>query len=418
VFLFSPVTSPPPTPVLSATPASLDFLTVTVGTSKDLTFTVQNTGGGTLAGSASTSAPFSIVGDNSFGLTANQTKTITVRFAPTAAATVNGNVSITSNGGNGSVLLTGIGVTTKKLVSGRISIGGNFLQDVIVVRLDKNLALKEKTKTDAKGEYFFLTFASDDYIIPISSGRMGQTPNSNDGVHGYEFSPSFCVAGAKSRACGGKGQTLVQDFSASLKPSLMDPQVVLKMPLPSGSWPLSVEAGGYAFVNNQVDADPSHTDLSSGFYALDFPGTSGTSILAALGGNVAAVFCNSSSPTKLQIQKGCNEGFGWNIILSHGGSFNTRYTHLREKPTLAVGDPVQQGQVVGCMGSTGLSTGSHLHFQIYNGGFTSAFSQSSSTELARIRIETSNGSLPVIEFLAGASFQSTNVITNSSACSN
>ena len=98
VFLLSPVTSPPPTPVLSATPPSLDFGPIAVGTSVDKTFTVQNTGGGTLTGSASASAPFSIVGNNSFSLAANQSQQITVRFSPTSAGSANRFVDFTSNG--------------------------------------------------------------------------------------------------------------------------------------------------------------------------------------------------------------------------------------------------------------------------------------------------------------------------------
>ena len=97
-------------PVLALTPASLNFGNVPVGSTRDLPFTVQNTGGGTLTGSASTSAPFSIVGYNSFSLGAAQSKTITVRFSPTSATTFNGNVSIASNAGNASVTLTGSGV--------------------------------------------------------------------------------------------------------------------------------------------------------------------------------------------------------------------------------------------------------------------------------------------------------------------
>ena len=96
-------------PVPSVNPPSLDFLTVTVGTSSDKTFTVQNTGGGTLTGSASTSAPFSIFGNNSFNLAGGQSQTITVRFTPTSARIFEGDVSVTSNGGNTSVFLAGIG---------------------------------------------------------------------------------------------------------------------------------------------------------------------------------------------------------------------------------------------------------------------------------------------------------------------
>jgi len=97
-------------PVLSVAPSSLDFGSIAVGTTKDLTFTVQNTGGGTLSGTAGASPPFSIVGSNSFNLAANQSTDITVRFSPTSAATFNSNVSFTSNGGNASPTVTGTGV--------------------------------------------------------------------------------------------------------------------------------------------------------------------------------------------------------------------------------------------------------------------------------------------------------------------
>lgn len=104
-------------PVLFLSPSSLEFGTVAVGSSKDLNITVQNTGGGTLTGSSITSAPFSIVGSNSFSLTANESKVITVRFSPTSAATFNGNVNFTSNGGNASLLVQGEGVAEQVIVS-------------------------------------------------------------------------------------------------------------------------------------------------------------------------------------------------------------------------------------------------------------------------------------------------------------
>ena len=93
------IAAPPPPPVLSVAPPSLSFGDVTVGLSKDLMFTVQNTGGGTLTGTATSSSnpPFSIVGDNSFGLTAGATKSITVHFAPTSPGSVAANVTFTSN---------------------------------------------------------------------------------------------------------------------------------------------------------------------------------------------------------------------------------------------------------------------------------------------------------------------------------
>ncbi|MFQ5802402.1 MAG: choice-of-anchor D domain-containing protein [Candidatus Methylomirabilales bacterium] len=96
-------------PVISVTPSSLDFGNVPVGSSADRTFTVRNTGGGTLTGSASTSAPFSIVGSASYSLTANASTTMTVRFSPTSIATFLANVTFTGGGG-ATAQVRGVGV--------------------------------------------------------------------------------------------------------------------------------------------------------------------------------------------------------------------------------------------------------------------------------------------------------------------
>jgi hypothetical protein len=96
-------------PSLTVSPGSLAFGSVNVGSTADLSVTVKNVGGGTLTGSASTAAPFSIVGTASYSLTANQTATITVRFSPTGAGTVSGTATFTGGGG-GSVSLGGTGV--------------------------------------------------------------------------------------------------------------------------------------------------------------------------------------------------------------------------------------------------------------------------------------------------------------------
>ncbi|MCM3905947.1 MAG: choice-of-anchor D domain-containing protein, partial [Pyrinomonadaceae bacterium] len=103
---------PPPTPALGVNPTSYDFSSVDVGTTKDLDFTVQNTGGGTLTGSVAVTpnTPFSIVGNDSLSLAANQSQPITVRFSPTSAGQANALVSFTSNGGNLSLSVTGTGV--------------------------------------------------------------------------------------------------------------------------------------------------------------------------------------------------------------------------------------------------------------------------------------------------------------------
>jgi len=63
----------------------------------------------------------------------------------------------------------------------------------------------------------------------------------------------------------------------------------------------------------------------------------------------------------------CRYGYGLHIDINHGDGWVTRYAHLSSFNVKA-GDYVQQGQLIGRMGSTGRSTGPHLHFEIrYNG---------------------------------------------------
>ena len=59
-------------------------------------------------------------------------------------------------------------------------------------------------------------------------------------------------------------------------------------------------------------------------------------------------------------------GFGWYVEIEHPYGFRTKYTHL-SRVDVAKGDVVEQGQRIGALGSSGLSTGPHLHFEIQLG---------------------------------------------------
>jgi murein DD-endopeptidase MepM/ murein hydrolase activator NlpD len=64
---------------------------------------------------------------------------------------------------------------------------------------------------------------------------------------------------------------------------------------------------------------------------------------------------------------GRNRGNGNYIRLNHAGNIGSSYSHL-SRIAVAPGARVLQGQVIGYVGSTGLSTGPHLHFEVYKNG--------------------------------------------------
>ncbi len=82
---------------------------------------------------------------------------------------------------------------------------------------------------------------------------------------------------------------------------------------------------------------------------LDISAPYGTLVKAADGGQV--------------VQAGYFGGYGYSIMVYHGGGFATWYAHLSSF-NVSAGQFVERGQVIGFVGSTGWSTGPHLHFEV------------------------------------------------------
>lgn len=64
-----------------------------------------------------------------------------------------------------------------------------------------------------------------------------------------------------------------------------------------------------------------------------------------------------------------SDAYGYNVSISHGSGYGSMYAHMTNY-VVSAGDYVTQGQVIGYVGSTGWSTGPHLHFEIYVNGST------------------------------------------------
>ena len=88
---------------------------------------------------------------------------------------------------------------------------------------------------------------------------------------------------------------------------------------------------------------------------VDLAGSQGTPIVAARSGTVTTATYNSSS--------------GYFVTINHGDGYSSSYLHMTGF-TVKVGQKVSRGQTIGYMGSTGVSTGPHLHFSIYYNGST------------------------------------------------
>ena len=83
---------------------------------------------------------------------------------------------------------------------------------------------------------------------------------------------------------------------------------------------------------------------------IDIPGSAGTNIVAADAGKVLKV-------SKLTY------GYGWHVIIDHGNGVSTLYAHC-SRLDVSVCDYVEKGQVVAGIGTTGNSTGNHVHFEV------------------------------------------------------
>ncbi|PTL79183.1 M23 family metallopeptidase [Vitiosangium sp. GDMCC 1.1324] len=75
----------------------------------------------------------------------------------------------------------------------------------------------------------------------------------------------------------------------------------------------------------------------------------------------------SAAARGVVVRAGWNGGHGNQVVIQHDGDVTTRYSHL-SRVLVTPGEVVEQGDVVGAAGKTGLATGVHLHFEIWHGG--------------------------------------------------
>lgn len=119
-----------------------------------------------------------------------------------------------------------------------------------------------------------------------------------------------------------------------------------------GKFALPVASGQFRFTSGfGVRKDP-FTGRSAGHNGLDMAAPKGTTIVAAADGVV--------------LFAGYNGGYGNTVMIKHNAEYTTLYGHIRNGGIkVSVGQSVKKGQKIAEVGSTGRSTGNHVHFTVY-----------------------------------------------------
>ncbi|MBR2418905.1 MAG: peptidoglycan DD-metalloendopeptidase family protein [Clostridia bacterium] len=112
----------------------------------------------------------------------------------------------------------------------------------------------------------------------------------------------------------------------------------------------------------------------SSYYGYRNPGISGwgfhggIDIITGYGNSTGVPVVASASGTVVSVTRSYR-GYGHMVLIDHGGGLRTRYAHMQPGSlTVYVGQRVSMGQQIGRIGSTGNSTGPHLHFEVLLNG--------------------------------------------------
>lgn len=139
--------------------------------------------------------------------------------------------------------------------------------------------------------------------------------------------------------------TTTNGSSSTATPGDLDLNTGLTHPMPAGRGNVTSEFGPRS--------------LDGFHWGIDWAAPGFPPILAAASGTVIR---NTYNPG----------GYGWYVIIAHNINdqrVDTLYAHFHSQSPIEAGTVVAQGEVIGTQGSTGFSTGPHLHFEVHPGGF-------------------------------------------------
>lgn len=124
---------------------------------------------------------------------------------------------------------------------------------------------------------------------------------------------------------------------------------------------------------------PVHAPVGSGYRTSSRPRHNGVDLIAARGATICAAAAGTVVRVRCNVNPaswGCDRdgsptevtGCGYYVDIRHDRDVYTRYCHMLTPPPVAVGQSVTAGQAIGVVGSSGHSSGPHLHFEVHRGG--------------------------------------------------
>ena len=204
---------------------------------------------------------------------------------------------------------------------------------------------KEELESDRTDLKKLLTKLENDIEYAEKTARQMQADEDKVNAEIEELSRQEAEAARKAAEAAKKA---AQSKSASSSTSTSTVRASGSMVWPCPSY-------NYISSNYGYRTHPITGKVSSFHKGIDIASGSGNPVLAAASGTVVKSYMSSS--------------YGNYIVISHGGGLMTAYAHLSRR-LVSVGDTVSAGQQIGKVGSTGNSTGPHLHFEVYVNGST------------------------------------------------
>ena len=198
--------------------------------------------------------------------------------------------------------------------------------------------------------------------LSISSGQTVSTSNAQTENTYMDLSQQEVASFEQLLSCMLLSDLNVTTNQSSDMTSLLSPLMLLLEQLQSQQLASQTQATSStstsssstaSFINQQNNYYPVQGTLTQDFH----PGHTGVDLAVATGTPV-----HSTINGKVIYAGWNDQGYG-NLVIVQNGDYKTYYAHLSEIP-ITVGQTVQQGEVIGLSGSTGNSTGPHVHYEV------------------------------------------------------